>query len=140
VPRRREIPLSPLVDGPGRSDGVARADSALESRAAQGAHGAAYSEVQALMETAPGETPRSSTEGLLPLRDLLSDAIDALDPRERWIFDATVVERKSIREVGRELNLAKSWVDRLKQRAVANLREALATEPIILAYLERTAT
>lgn len=72
------------------------------------------------------------------MRDLIQDAIEnVLTEREAWIFDACVVERKSIRALSVELSLAKSHIDRIKHRAVAKLRDALQHEQIIVDYLSR---
>lgn len=81
------------------------------------------------MEAAPGDAIPISQAELLPLRDVLQDALDrALDDRERWVFDAIVVERKSFRAVGRELALAKSHVHRMYHDACRKVREALLIE------------
>lgn len=122
MPRRREISCDPT-----------------ESVFCEPELGAPSDPLVALMEAAPGDPIPTSQAELLPLRDVLQDAMDrVLEPRERWVFDAIVVERKSIRAVGRELNLAKSYVHRIYHEAVRKLREELvATEPIIQAYLHR---
>ncbi len=122
-PRRREVPYDPTQRSPrGREVACAAADS----------------DFQALMEARPFEDAHPSRAVLLPLRDIIQDAIDTtLTDRERWIFDACVVERKSIRALASELNLSKSHVDRIKHLACAQLRAALEREPAIMAYLER---
>lgn len=80
----------------------------------------------------PHEALVRSQEEWLPLRDVIEDAIQAaLTPRERWIFNACVVERKSIRALAAELGLAKSWVDRLHHRACRKLRDALQGHPLL---------
>ncbi len=80
---------------------------------------------QALMEAAPFEEPQTSLEAFAHLRDELVDAVDDLEPRLRWIFEARVYRGLSVRQVALELNLAKSHVHRLYQQAVAELQEKL---------------
>lgn len=99
---------------------------------------AADSDLQALMQARPFEDVQPSRARLLPLRDVVQDAMDrVLTERERWIFDACVVERKSIRALAAELSLAKSHVDRIKHLACQKLRTALEHEPLIEDYLQR---
>lgn len=74
--------------------------------------------VQALMETAPHRTPETSKEELLHLREIVQDAIDLLEPGERILFDATVVERRSLRNFG----LPKTTVARRRDKAIRQLR------------------
>lgn len=82
-------------------------------------------DAQALMEARPFREPATSKESSAHLRDRIADAIDGLEPRLRWIFEARYYRGLSVRDVGRELNLAKSHVDRLYQRALGELREQL---------------
>ena len=83
-------------------------------------------DLQALMEAAPFEEPHTSQESVAGLREQLADAIDKLEPRLRWIFEARTFRGLSVREVGRELNLSKSYVDRLHRQAVDVLQRELA--------------
>lgn len=92
--------------------------------------------LQALMEAAPGDTPVESAVELLPLREALEDGLDWLETqhggeRLRWIFDAHVNRGLSVRAIGTELNLAKSYVHRLYLEAVRLLAEHLENDPII---------
>lgn len=81
-------------------------------------------ELQALMESAPFEEPRTSLESGEVIREKLANAIDELDPRLKWIFEAKHYRGMSVRQIGLELNLAKSYVDRLFKEAVARLQES----------------
>ena len=85
----------------------------------------------ALMQCAPGEEPQTSQEELLPLRDVIEDALDVLDPRERWVFNAIIVERMSLRALGRQLQIPKTTVARIRDRAAEHLRKALEDNPEI---------
>ncbi len=91
--------------------------------------------MQALMEAAPHEPVERSIEELLPLRDLLTEAFEQLDERDRWIVNSILVERKSIRSTAADLSLAKSHVDRLYKAALNKLRIMLADDPHIKEYL-----
>lgn len=124
MPRRREVPFDPTMRAPqGREVACAAAET----------------DTQALMEARPFEDPQPSRAALLPLRDVIQDAMDrVLTPRESWIFDACVVERQSIRSLAADLSLAKSHVHRIKDVARTKLRAALQDEPLILSYLERS--
>lgn len=79
----------------------------------------------ALMECAPGHEPDNSRDELLEQREALNDALDALDARSRFIFDAIVVERRSVREVGRRLSLSKSHIHRMHARSCAALARSV---------------
>jgi len=90
------------------------------------------------MEAAPFDFIDWSAEALLPLRDVLADAMDrALTARERWIFERLVIERCSIRAVALSTGLSKTFVHRLRQAAEQKLRDALTEHPLIAAYLRR---
>lgn len=88
------------------------------------------------MECGPHEDPDASCEELLPLRDVIQDAIDGLPPRERWVFDGYVVRRMSLRQLARELGLSKTYIADLRDRAYALLREALEDHDLIRLYLK----
>jgi DNA-directed RNA polymerase specialized sigma subunit len=92
------------------------------------------------MEAAPHEPIEQSIEELLPLRHVLSEAFDRLDERDRWIVNAILVERQSIRNCAADLSLAKSHVDRLYKRALNSLRTMLEDEPLIVEYLTNDRT
>jgi len=80
---------------------------------------------EALMLCAPGQDPDVSRDELLPLRDILQDAIDGLTPREQWIFDALHTRKLSLRQLGRELNLSFGHVRRLRDEINEKLRVVL---------------
>lgn len=79
------------------------------------------------MEAAPFEEPERSVEEGLLLREAIADAVEALPPRQQWIFEARHYRGMSIRQIAAELNLAKSYVDRLLKQAIATL----AQDPIL---------
>jgi RNA polymerase sigma factor (sigma-70 family) len=132
---KREVPFSPidpLEDDEERSGGsqTPRGFALHETRP--------LNEYQALLEAAPFEDPDLSRAELLPLRDVVADAIDdVLTERERFVFDLIATERRSRRETAAMLSLSKSQVDRIYHRACALLRDALQDDPTIKEYLTR---
>jgi hypothetical protein len=94
-------------------------------------------EYDALMRCAPGDEPDATLDSLLPLRDILGDALDLLDERELWIFNSLTTQRLSLRQVGEQLSLSKTHVARLRDEIMAKLRTALETNPTIREYLCR---
>lgn len=98
-------------------------------------HRTPATEIEALLSTAPFMDPETATETLLPLREVLADAIDALEPREKWVFERCVIERQSIRSVAEDLSMSKSSVDRIKREAVENLRGLLEDNQEIRGFL-----
>lgn len=87
-------------------------------------------DIQALMEAPPHTDPETSLESSEHLREVLADAIDQLEPRLKWIFEARHYEGMSIRQIGLQLNLTKSYIDRLYRRAVEQLADILKTTGI----------
>jgi len=92
--------------------------------------------MQALMEAPPHHEVDMSTEEGLPLREILADAIDTvLSPRERWCFEALVIERQSVRQLGRQLNISKTHVCRVRDQAIQKLALNLQDHPIVKGML-----
>ncbi len=109
---KREVPYNPLVPH-------------------SQAHRTPETDMEALLMAAPHQDPERSSESLLHLRDILADAIEQLDPKFRFVFEGCVIERRSLRDLGRDLSVSKSTVDRWKQEAVKCLRVLLEdSQPI----------
>lgn len=90
------------------------------------------------MECPPGVEPDPSLSELYPLREIIEDAVDeALTDRERWVFNAIVVERLSFRKLGVQLGLSKSHVHRIYQQACLKLEAHLEKDATIQQYLRR---
>ena len=90
-----------------------------------------------LMSLLPHQEPRQSVVELIPLKEILADAVDTLTDTEILVFDAVVIEGLSLRAVGRDMGTSKSSVHRTKQRAMDKLRERLQHEPTVIAQLLR---
>lgn len=86
---------------------------------------------EALMQAPPNEPIPLSAAETQRLRELIADAVDRLEPRQRWIWDARVHRRLSFRAIAKELALGKSFVCRQFQRAQAQLRDELGAEPLV---------
>jgi hypothetical protein len=98
----------------------------------------AFTPYEALMSAAPGQEIEPSQLEMLALRDILQDALEeTLTPIELWIFNSYVVERQSLRVLGRQINRPKTTVARMRDNAVKKLRVALQDHPLIIEYLER---
>lgn len=93
--------------------------------------------LQALMEAAPGDAIETSKMEMLSIRDVLSDAIDRLDPRHRWVLEQNLIHRIPVRTLGAWMGLGKSYVWCLKEEALEALKADLQDHPIILKYLTR---
>ena len=91
--------------------------------------------IQALMECSPGQEPDLSKDELMGLRDVVEDAIQALEPLQRFVFNEVVVAKRSLRHW--EPVLPKTTVARLRDNAIRTLRDALEGHPLITDYLER---
>jgi len=76
--------------------------------------------------------------GLLPLRDIIEDAIqESLTDLERWVWNSLVVELMSLRQLERQISIPKTTLARIRDRAQRKLRDALQDHPIIQEYLEQ---
>ena len=93
--------------------------------------------IEALMQCPPGIDPDPSREELLPLRDILQDAIEKLDPREQWIWDALTSRRLSMRALARELGMSKGAIQHHKARITTKLASILIESEEVRRYLCR---
>ena len=92
---------------------------------------------EALMSTPAGYEPEISQLEILHLRDVINDAIeDTLTPLELWVFNAVVVERKSLRSLGAQIGRPKTTVARIRDNAIKKVRRSLKDHPAIIDYLE----
>jgi DNA-directed RNA polymerase specialized sigma subunit len=93
--------------------------------------------LEALMQCAPGDEPSAAQGDLYPLREIIQDALeDILTERERFIFDAIVVERVSYRALAERLSLSKSQVHRIQEANRNRLAAHLINNPKIRQHLE----
>jgi len=89
------------------------------------------------MSAPPGYEPEISQLEILHLRDIINDAIEGtLTPLELWVFNALVVERKSLRSLGLQIGRPKTTVARIRDNAIKKVRQSLKEHPAIIDYLE----
>ena len=92
---------------------------------------------EALMTAEIGSEPEISRVEMLAIRELLVDAVEALDPRRRWVFEAVVIEARPMRTIASQMGLSLGMVHKLSQQAKCLLYEYLRDEPILKEYLGR---
>lgn len=124
-PRDSEDPRTRSTTDPNRT--VERAVAHSETRP--------DTAIEALMQCAPGVDPLPSRDELLPLRDILQDAIERLTAREQWIFDALTTRKLSLRQCAAELALSKTHVQRERDIIHMKLRTILIESQEIREYL-----
>lgn len=94
--------------------------------------------IEALMQCAPGVDPDPSRDSLLPLRDILQDAIERLTPEDQWIFDALFSRRLSLRECARELgHPTHRTIQTKRDEILIRLRTILIESDEVRSYLCR---
>jgi hypothetical protein len=97
----------------------------------------AFTPYESIMCAPPGIEPGVSQMEIIHLRDIINDVMeDILTPMELWVFNAVVVERQSLRQLGRQINRPKTTIARIRDGALKKLREALQDNPAIMQYLE----
>lgn len=111
-------------------------DNQAHSRMIANSETRAETAIEALMQCPPGIDPDPSRDELLPLRDILQDAIERLTPREQWIFDALTTRRLSLRQCARELALSKTHVQREREAIFLKLRTMLIEHAEVRSYLQ----
>lgn len=94
-----------------------------------------WSPLQALMECRPAVDPVDSVVGLQPLREAVAACVDRLNPEDRFMLEATHVERITVRALAARMGLHKSHTYRLVKRAELRLRDECLLEPVVLKYL-----
>ena len=85
-------------------------------------------QIQALMEAAPHQTPIRSTEERMAEPQRALAALHSLDELDQEIVRLRVFERMSVRNIARELDLPSHvWVLRRWDRIMSELQELLTT-------------
>jgi len=87
------------------------------------------------MEARPQVDPLDSVVGLQPLREAVVDCIEQLCAEDRFLLEATHIERATVRELAARLGLHKSYTYRLVKRAELRLRAQCLEHTVILTYL-----
>lgn len=114
--RARELPFETLPDG-ARPLGV-------EQSRTNGPYAA-------LMAAAPFHEADVSQYELLELREVLADAIDGLPEKDRFVIEALWIERRSYRDLARDMSCGLASLVRTRNRAVRKLQAALEDNALI---------
>ena len=83
------------------------------------------SEMQALMETVPGEEPEASTDEMLLLREAVASAVASLPSKYRKAIIHTTYEGLSLKEAGEVMGFSDVHVMRIRNAAYDKLRDTL---------------
>jgi DNA-directed RNA polymerase specialized sigma24 family protein len=90
------------------------------------------------MELAPFQDPiLIPLETTASIKELLGEVIDDLSAEDRWIFNALVVERLSLREAGRILGIPKTSLARRRDKIRRELMTKLIDSEHIRDWLKR---
>lgn len=92
-------------------------------------------EYDALMRCAPGDQPERTLDDLRDLRETISDAVDRLEPRLKYVFEAIRYEGASYGELAERMSISKTYAFKLARIAEAELRAHLSNNPLIKEYL-----
>jgi DNA-directed RNA polymerase specialized sigma subunit len=92
-------------------------------------------DMQALMETPPGGHEVMSKQALQVVREAVADCMDMLTEQDRYVLDALNAERIPLRELAERLGLSITQTWRLKEDALANLKQFLVNHQVIKDYL-----
>lgn len=84
----------------------------------------------AMMQAAPGAAEVESVESQDALADELADAVEQMDERLRWVFQAHVNRGLSFSQIAVEIGMSKSRAHELYQLAQAELIALLRDAPI----------
>lgn len=84
--------------------------------------------IESLMECAPFDDPAESGLEKMMRLEPVKVAIEALEPRERYVVEAKFWRGYGTRIVAREMGVSHQTVHRLMQKAMANLEAALRKE------------
>jgi len=83
------------------------------------------SEMQALMETVPGEEPVASSDEMLVLREAVASAVQSLPAKYRNAILLTTYQGLSLKEAGEAMGFSDVHVMRIRNMAYDKLRDTL---------------
>ena len=96
------------------------------------------SEIESLMQLAPHrEAILPSIESTQAVKEIVGKIIDDLSDEDRWIFNALVVERLSLRGAGRILGIPQTSLARRRDKIRRELMAKLIKCKPIQEWLER---
>tara|TARA_R100000808_G_scaffold3911_1_gene13312 strand:- start:977 stop:1366 length:390 start_codon:yes stop_codon:yes gene_type:complete len=71
------------------------------------------------------------------LREVIADAIESLDPEDRWLIERLLIEGLSLRKTGAVLGISKTSVARKRDRIRIELIKKLLKEPQVIVWTQR---
>lgn len=81
--------------------------------------------LEALMETAPYDTPETAWEDIEAVRELVAAVVDMLEPIERFVIESLFMERLSLRATARRMSRDKNAVARIRDNGLAAMKDLL---------------
>jgi len=91
--------------------------------------------MQALMETPPGHEAPMSKQALQIVREAVADCMEMLTEQDRYVLDALNAERITLRELSGRMNLSITQTWRLKEDALANLKQFMLKHQVLRDHL-----
>lgn len=93
-------------------------------------------DLEGMMCLAPHQTQcLPSLESQSELKELLGIVIDNLEPEDRWIFQALIIEGMSLRVTGRVLGIPKTSLARRRDRIKKQLMLQLVDHSVVQQWL-----
>jgi len=87
------------------------------------------------METPPGHEIPMSKDALQVVREAVADCMDMLTEQDRYILNALNAERITLRELAGRMNLSVTQTWRLKEDAMANLKQFMVSHQVLRDHL-----
>ena len=91
---------------------------------------------ESLLQALPNTEPTRSAEENYHLREVVVGALDILEDEERWILNALLFERLSLRQAGHILQIPKTTLARRRDKILQKLKEHLLKNTTIKDYLD----
>ena len=88
-------------------------------------------ELEALMQTPPGEEPETSIYELQPLREAVAESIEQLSAEDIFIIEALLSEQISLQQLASRMGITKTHTWRLRNKAFDKLEAILSINPTI---------
>ncbi len=95
---------------------------------------------EAIMMAAPHEEIDDEQWGRMEMKELISNYMYELDPRELWIVNAIMSENKSLQNIADELSFTKTHVWRLRNQAFAKLKALMSQDTKIRKKIQMAST
>ena len=95
---------------------------------------------EAIMMAAPHEEIDDEQWDRMEMKEIISDYMYELDPRELWIINAIMSENKSLQNIADELSFTKTHVWRLRNQAFAKLRALMSQDTKIRKKIQMAST